>query len=804
VEPATRPPALRFGPYVADLRAGELRKDGLRIRLQEKSLRVLAALAEQQGQVVTREELRKRLWPDDTFVDFETGLNTAVSKLRDALSDNAEKPRYIETIPRRGYRFLVPVEFLRGEEPDAQERVAAPPAGAATPGGEATSDSSHPPAIVGGRETGKKLRSIHPAVWASLVVALLAAATAVWLFRGHAAIAFHPSDTVLIADFENQTGDPRFDTALGTAFAVSIGQSRYANVFPRTLLDGVLARMGKSAGERITPAVGREICQRQNLRGLIVCSITRTGKEYALTAELVDPQSGETVRSFTERADGEDHILEALDVLAREIREALGESLYQIHQADKPLPEVTTRSLSALQQYDQGMKLWQHGKYKEALQLYDAAIAGDADFAMAHAARGSACYSFIFHRPNDGQKEYEKALSLESRLTDRERMVIEARYALDRYHLPEAEQRFHTYLQRYPDDSVMRLDFAQLLRQDQRYKEAIEQYQEVLRLSPDYGRAFIGMAICYKALTDFPSALRAYGKAFEAEPALLTSGNVNREYGFALVANGEPEKAEKVFSALLEKQDTRENGLRSLAFLDLYRGRYASARSWVEQSLTMVKGQKQPLSEARIEILLATVAEGQGDAKQLRRHLDAAAALLNDIQFKVVIGAILGDAYVRAGFPEPAEKIAAVLRPLADKHNMEETGYLDLLDGDLALSAGQPEKAVELLTLSDKENSTGFSREALANAYQKSGQVEKAVTAYEEILKNANRYLSWEPQQRWLEAHYTLAQDYLAAGKRDKALSTVETLLQIWKDADANLPLRQKALQLRSSLLAKP
>jgi Tol biopolymer transport system component/DNA-binding winged helix-turn-helix (wHTH) protein len=112
MQPATSPPSLKFGPYLLDARAGELRKNGAKIRLQEKPLRVLAALAEQQGQLVTREDLKKRLWPDDTFVDFETGLNTAVSKLRDALSDRSEKPRFIETIPRRGYRFLSPVEIV--------------------------------------------------------------------------------------------------------------------------------------------------------------------------------------------------------------------------------------------------------------------------------------------------------------------------------------------------------------------------------------------------------------------------------------------------------------------------------------------------------------------------------------------------------------------------------------------------------------------------------------------------------------------------------------------------------------------
>ncbi len=103
---------LTFGPYVVDLAAGEVRKNGHRIRLQENPMRILVLLAEKQGEVVTREELQKRLWPGDTFVDFENGLNAAVSKLREAISDSSENPKYIETIPRRGYRFQSPVEFV--------------------------------------------------------------------------------------------------------------------------------------------------------------------------------------------------------------------------------------------------------------------------------------------------------------------------------------------------------------------------------------------------------------------------------------------------------------------------------------------------------------------------------------------------------------------------------------------------------------------------------------------------------------------------------------------------------------------
>jgi eukaryotic-like serine/threonine-protein kinase len=508
---------------------------------------------------------------------------------------------------------------------------------------------------------------------------------------------------------------------------------------------------------------------------------------------LIDPRSGETVRSYTERSYGEDHILEALDVLSKEIREALGESLYEIHLADKPLPQVTTRSLSALQQYAEGSALWNQGKYSGAGTLFKAAVAGDPDFAMAHAALGGAYYSFIFHAPEDGQKEYEKALSLLSRTTDRERLIIQTRYSADRGHPSEAVQLFHVYLDRYPDDSVMRFDYANLLRKNGRQLDGIEQYNEVLRALPDFAHAYVGIATAYKSLGKYPEALQAYAKAFDLEPRWLTSGNINREYGFALVANGETDKAQQVFSALLDKPETRENGLRSLAFLDLYRGRYASAQGRLQQSLEILKTQTSPLSVARVHVLLAIVADGKGDAKGQQQSLDAASSSLKDFQSKVLFGAMVGEAYARAGLLNQAQKIVAMIAPGVDPRSVEQMGYLHLLQGEIALSVKQHDKATELLKQSDTENRTAFSIEALAHAYQQSGKIEEAVATYEKMLALPDLPLGWEPQQRWLEARYTLAQDYSARGDRLKARETLETLLNLWKDADPSLPLLKQA-----------
>src|SRR5437660_8376984 len=114
--------SVRFGPFEVDLRAGELIRNGRRIRLQDQPLQVLAMLLERPGDVVTRDELRQKLWPADTFVDFDHSLNTAVNKIREALGDSASSPRFVETLARRGYRFIAPVQ--REEAPGSVAQAA--------------------------------------------------------------------------------------------------------------------------------------------------------------------------------------------------------------------------------------------------------------------------------------------------------------------------------------------------------------------------------------------------------------------------------------------------------------------------------------------------------------------------------------------------------------------------------------------------------------------------------------------------------------------------------------------------------
>src|SRR5690348_17254083 len=190
---------LRFATFEVDLRAGELRKQGKRIKVQEQPFHVLTILLQRPGEVVTREELRNQNWPPDTFVDFDNSLNTAINKLREALGDSADNPRFIETLPRRGYRFLAPVTSADGNKPSAVS-----------------------PDI----RSNTQLWKI--ALTAVAVLVLAVAGGLVWHSRRRPVLT--EKDTIVLGDFTNFTGDAVFDGTPREGLSVELEQSPFLSL----------------------------------------------------------------------------------------------------------------------------------------------------------------------------------------------------------------------------------------------------------------------------------------------------------------------------------------------------------------------------------------------------------------------------------------------------------------------------------------------------------------------------------------------------------------------------------------------
>ena len=223
----TQPAAtLRFGAFELDLRAGELRKKGVRIRLQEQPLQVLTVLLQHPGGVVTREELCSEIWTADTFVDFDNSLNTAVNKLREALGDSSENPRFIETLPRRGYRFIAPV----------------------TSNGQKGLDT--------GSAAGSHTRSRKIVIPVSLLlIAIVLAGGLTWRWRQ--ARRLTEKGKIVLGDFANSTGDGVFDGTLREGLSVELEQSPYLKIVSDEQIHQTLRMMGQKADVQLTHGIAR-------------------------------------------------------------------------------------------------------------------------------------------------------------------------------------------------------------------------------------------------------------------------------------------------------------------------------------------------------------------------------------------------------------------------------------------------------------------------------------------------------------------------------------------------------------------
>jgi TolB-like protein/DNA-binding winged helix-turn-helix (wHTH) protein len=278
----TTPRTALFGPYALDLRSGELRKFGTKVKMGEQAFQILRLLLEQPGEMVTREELRAKLWADDTFVDFDHGLNSAVQRLRDCLSDSAGDPRWVETIPRRGYRFVGQVEWSDENSPEivstsnneSQHQNSAGEAQAS-----ARVEPSPAPWIV--RPFGRRIASL---VVVALLVFLAAVPIGKWIQEARSAKRALLIKSLAVLPLENLSGDP--------------AQEYFAD----GMTDEVITMLAKNPTLRVISRTSvmqykkvhrplREIAQELGVDGILEGSVGRTGNRVHVTAQLIHAAS---------------------------------------------------------------------------------------------------------------------------------------------------------------------------------------------------------------------------------------------------------------------------------------------------------------------------------------------------------------------------------------------------------------------------------------------------------------------------------------------------------------------------------
>lgn len=340
------PTVYRFGDFEFRPAVPELRKCGLHLKLEQKPLLVLAALLEARGEVVSRSELQKKLWPANTFVDFDLGLNVAVKKLRNALCDSAEAPKFVERIPGRGYRWIAETETQKIAKASAtfvSIPVESHNVGSPQQNFLATEPIKTQPAHIAGKNHWRSL------IWPCMgFLLLLGLALGWWLWPSNRPnINFAKRDYVLVGEFENRTGEAVFEGTCQFALASELSASRFVNVVPPQRVHDILRLMKQPSSTQLNPDIAREVCLRDGeIRAYLTGRIEKFGDRYRLTAVLVEPKSNAIVGSWNEPMAGISDFPRATHRLAATLRAHLGEPLADIQLTR--FPKVTTKSLEAL------------------------------------------------------------------------------------------------------------------------------------------------------------------------------------------------------------------------------------------------------------------------------------------------------------------------------------------------------------------------------------------------------------------------------------------------------------------------
>jgi TolB-like protein/DNA-binding winged helix-turn-helix (wHTH) protein/Flp pilus assembly protein TadD len=355
---------IRFGAFEVDLRSGELRKHGLKVKLQVQPFQILALLLERPGEVVTREELQARLWPADTFVDFDVGLNTAIKRLRDALGDTAESPRYIETLPRRGYRFVAPVEKQdshplstppNAEQASTNERVTPAP----------TPTTAHNRARI--------LLIAVLALGATLVAPFGVKVGGLW--HRIAGTAPHPIRSIAVLPLENLSHDQDqeyFADGMTEALVTNLGKVGELRVISRT---SVMRYKG-------TKKPLQEIAHELQVDALVEGTVTRSAGRVRITANLVQawPETHLWADSF-ERELGD--VLALQNDVSRTIANQIQISLTP--QERTRLANTRQVDPAAYEAYLEGRYFWWRGEpatWDKAGEYYKLAVAKDPNWAL--------------------------------------------------------------------------------------------------------------------------------------------------------------------------------------------------------------------------------------------------------------------------------------------------------------------------------------------------------------------------------------------------------------------------------------
>jgi eukaryotic-like serine/threonine-protein kinase len=809
---------LRFGVFELNVDTEELSKSGMPVKLPPQPLKLLALLAGHASQVVTRHQIQKELWAGETFVDFEHGVNKCVNQIRTVLGDNSDNPVYVETLPRRGYRFVAPVISKtipapqpKGIESDSGERSRlsvligrrAGAVAAQVPEVAAVSQSAVVPDARTAPEPTTDVASTQKAhyrirlFWVGAALLLLAAggAGSYWHWWAHKAPALTDKDTIVLADFDNKTGDPVFDDTLKQGLAIQLEQSPFLGLVSQDKVSRTLMLMGQHPNDALTPGVAREVCQRAGATAMLSGSIASLGTQYVIGLKAVNCNTGDVLAEAQVQALNKERVLKALDSAAITLRSKLGESLASVQKYATPLEEATTPSLQALQAYSQARKVWFSQGVSPALPFFKRAVELDPKLAVAYSALAAGYYNL--GEVTRGSEYAQKAHELAEKVSDRERFLIDGNYyLLVTGELEKALQNYQEWHQDYPREYSPYVDLVYIYASLGEIENAAETAREAVRLEPNNGTNYLNLGLAYTALNRLKDAEAVYK---EAEHRKLQSEMLLQSRYVLAFLRGDTAGMKEWAAEAVGKPGAEYLLLASQADTAAWFGKFSKAGELTQRAIDSARRSEGKETAATYQAAAALREAEAGFSEQARADADAALKFAPNKNVQSMAALALA----RAGDWRRAEKFARELDETYPLDTLVQKYWLPSIRAAVALDFKDPRRALEALSgASDIELAQPPSINAYLCPTYLRGEaylmLHNGKAAAAEFQKFVDHYglvanFPWGALARLGLARSHALQAATNPAARDKARLAYQNFFTLWKDADPDVPIYKQA-----------
>jgi eukaryotic-like serine/threonine-protein kinase len=771
-----------FGPYRIDPDHRRLTRETKPIPLQPKAFDILLVLVQNSEKVVPKDDLMKAVWPG-TFVE-ESNLAQNVFVLRKTLGDAVGENRYIVTVPGRGYRFAGKVQVVDDEESatDEEDKLI-------------VESHTRSRLVVEERQVPAKAlpvkpRSLRWLILASLLCVLMA--TACYLYT-HRARKLTETDTIVLADFDNKTGDAVFDGALRQGLSAELAQSPFLNLLSDSRAAQTLALMGRPKNAPLTPELAREVCQRTASTAVLDGSIAQIGTHYLLTLKAAACSTGDSLASIKAEAIDKNHVLGALGELASKVRRKLGESLASVQKYDVPPSDVTTPSLEALRAYSLAVRAMQSNKPAESVTLFREAIRIDPNFAEAYS--GLATNYFNMGEASQAEENGRKAYELRGHVSEREKLGMEMHYAaFVTRNFEEARKSAQAAIQIYPHASgpMANLDVFDTYLGE--YDESLAMGKKVMALAPGSTQAYTNLMIdcLHENRLDDAEAVAREASNHDLDAAFLHE----TLYQIKFLRRDTAGMQHEAEAALAFARD----GLDDVMFYyesdtAAYGGELAKARELTARAVdySMRSGQKETAAEYEAE---SAVREAlAGDSSVARQQADRALALSKGRDAM----AIAGIALALAGDTAGATRIADDLEKRFPEDTVMHYNSLPVMRASIALRSGDSAKAIAALTVSTPHELGQAAQQATFVLYPVYVRglaylaAKQGVAAATEFHKVVDHWGLVQNEPIGALAHLGLGRAYVLSGDTSKAHAAYQEFFALWKDADSDIPILNQA-----------